>query len=297
MQARIATVVAVITALVPAAADGAAKRTPRPALRSVAAVDAQGVVVGDGRRFLAYQATPGFTTVIDDVDDAAITVADPPGCRLAAVGGAKVMWSCPVPAGSGSAAGFNSSFDYPVVLDLDSSERFTPDGQYLSLGEMGRRVEAVGRYWITGRFQGTKNSSPFTIDMSGRFAGGPGPGARSIADLDEPGLLRGLCAGLIKPRSTFIYSPPYAVNTPSSTPIRVQRCGHKPPITVGVCHFCTSVGLAAGTVTWLENGTLHAFVIDRRIKWIWPVPGTFQALQTRRGVYVRMGNHLLRARL
>jgi hypothetical protein len=254
---------------------------------------ARSSVVTDGLRLAAYEPLTGVTRIIDTEGNGSKTIAEPDGCRTAAVGVGQIVWGCDI------ACPNEARSEYALLYDLNTgvtregpmsrappcSQRHFIDESYAVLG--------IGRSWLAFESGGYH----VTLTLFAPLGGGSSirvPKDRRVAvDLDAPkGQVR-MCAPMrTQDEETshanevsdgsrpFAYEPPWGVTTvggAETSPVGsgfgllLYHCGRRAK-TISRCarnEACRSPTFASRIVTWAVQRRVFALnvVTGHRHAW------------------------------
>jgi hypothetical protein len=219
------------------------------------------IVRGDGDHRLAMVVDDGFVTVLDTRSQTFSRFPTPAGCGFADAHHATLLWSCR------SAVGFASGVSYDIATGAEAT---LPPYVAGTGGALGARYGAIGdrfarididAYHADNAYAYVERATGVQSYTNVRFG--------QARDLDQPGLLRPLCAGHLEPvvqggidlepgepaaaggwtAATTISEPTWDTRL---TRIQIQRCGTTRARTIRVCSTvtCSEPVLDDRIITW-----------------------------------------------
>lgn len=266
-RTRAVTAACVAAALVAATPSGASQAHLHPV--ALGEVD-YARPLSDGVRYVAWT-MPGLpaTTHLEDTKTAQRRDFPSPPCvdaptqpaYLVDVSAGELLYRC---------------FTHAILYDIaDGSARTIAPPGFADLGPWATYAfTAVGAHWVGGYVTSPRITAPglseaFFVDRgTDAVVRNPMPTAEQVIDLDEPGLLEGLCPPMRRAAqpgsdepSPLTYAPPYGIDPTSSgsRPLELQRCGRS-PIRVSACRrSCQAPQLTARVLTWSDRSWIHAY--------------------------------------
>jgi hypothetical protein len=215
-----------------------------------------GPLSGDGTQWIEWQGG-GRTHVYDAATGETISYAAPDGCPFRAIGGGELLFVCPVAAGS-------LDPQLPLIVDLPGGDLHLPAAiERISVTALNAAdqpsVVDIGRYGLAGWAPGFKGSFRFILSWRSAAPASHPVDAHHIVDLDDPGLVRPLCAPLgYKRRDATAYAPPWLIKSRGAREILIAHCGRTAQRTIRCAGYCGAASLGAGVLAWRDGAGVHA---------------------------------------
>jgi hypothetical protein len=225
------------------------------------------IVRGDGAQRLALAVKTGPVSVLDTRTHAWSTIPTPAGCSFVDIHRATLLWNCAAQPGFPTGLTYEIATGSRATLPALSTSGGADNARYAAIGDRFARMNLEGYHYVDA-YAFIERATGRQIYEHAR--------AGQVRDLDDPGLLRTLCAGALEPQfegaidlvpgdpavagrwtaaaSLFEEADSYV------TRVQIKRCGTARARTIRVCRTvtCTQPVLDDRIVAWTELRGLPA---------------------------------------
>jgi hypothetical protein len=219
-------------------------------------------LIGDGTHWIGWR-TGGGVSALDVTNGETTTFARPAGCDFTDLGGGELLFDCPGATRAVAAL--------PILVHIADGTLHLPAhlDRLLGISELPDSppfVSAIGRYGLRGGATGFKGGFTFVFDWrTGSLV--DAPNATHVVDLDDPRILRPLCAPLgHKGADVPDYERPWLVKQRWHR-ILVARCGRRAQQTIRCSGFCGEAVLGDRILTWTDDRGAYARDLRTGRRW------------------------------